>query len=67
MGWGEWIGTFNFWNWLALAGFIVLPLSALNAFLGLRARWRDWRATKSKEGFEKRLVEDDMRSYKIRN
>lgn len=53
----EWIGTWTFWNWLALVSFIILPLSALNAFLGLRARWRDWRTTKSVTKLKERLIQ----------
>src|ERR1051325_9520512 len=51
------------WNWLALIAFIFFPLSALNAFFGLRARYRDWRGTKSKKAFDKRLTQlgDEVR------
>src|SRR6185436_17277703 len=54
------------WNWLALIAFIFFPLSALNAFFGLRARYRDWRGTKSKEAFEKRLrqLSDELQIIK---
>jgi hypothetical protein len=44
----------TFWNWLALIAFFVLPLSALNAFLGLKSRYKDWNARQSKVKFEKR-------------
>ncbi|HKY55326.1 MAG TPA: hypothetical protein VJM08_13505 [Anaerolineales bacterium] len=45
----------TFWNWLALIAFIVLPLSALNAFLSLKSRYKDWNARQSKAKFEKRI------------
>ena len=34
-----------------------IPISALNAFLGLRSRYKDWRATQNKEEFYGRLSE----------
>lgn len=49
--------SMTFWNWLALIAFIFFPLSALNAFLGLRSRFLDWRGIKNKKEFEKRLKE----------
>lgn len=42
-------------DWVAIVGLIVLPLSALNAFFGLRTRYKDWQGIKSKANFEKRL------------
>jgi hypothetical protein len=49
------IGAMTWRDWLAVIGFIVLPLSALNAFFGLRSRYLDWRGTSTKKKFEKRL------------
>src|SRR5258706_2746892 len=49
------VRSMTIWNWLALIAFIFFPLSALNAFFGLRSRYRDWRGTKSKQAFENRL------------
>jgi hypothetical protein len=65
----EWIVSWTFWNWLALVSFIVLPLSALNAFLGLRARYKDWRTLKSKEEYDKRRleIEDRLTAIKLYN
>ena len=45
------------WNWLALIAFLFFPLSALNAFFGLRSRYRDWKGAKTKKGFDERLKE----------
>src|SRR5688500_6887697 len=47
----------TFWNRITLIAFIFFPLSALNAFFGLRTRFKDWRGIKSKKNFEKRLKE----------
>lgn len=49
------VQSMTIWNWLALVAFIFFPLSALNAFFGLRSRYRDWRGTKSRIQFDKRL------------
>lgn len=49
------VGNMTVWNWLALIAFIFFPLSALNSFFSLRSRYRDWRGTKSKKAFERRL------------
>jgi hypothetical protein len=49
------IGAMTWRDWAAVIGLIVLPLSALNSFFGLRARYRDRRGIKSKKNFEKRL------------
>lgn len=43
------------WNWLALIAFIFFPVSALNAFFGLRSRYLDWQGQQSKVKFKKRL------------
>lgn len=55
----------TFWNWLALIGFIFFPLSALNAFLGLRSRHSDWRATRAQKQFDMRLKELETTFFKI--
>jgi hypothetical protein len=60
-GIGDFVRSMTVWNWLALIAFIFLPLSALNAFFGLRSRYRDWRGTKSQKGFEKRLQQLSMK------
>jgi hypothetical protein len=49
------VNSMTLWNWLALIAFIFFPLSALNAFFSLRARFLDWRATSSKKEFPVRL------------
>lgn len=49
------IGAMNWRDWIALIGFVALPLSALNAFFGLRSRYLDWQGPKSKVKFKKRL------------
>src|SRR6266403_927540 len=49
------IRNMNFWNWLALIAFLIALMSGLNAFLGLKSRFRDWRGTQSKKLFEIRL------------
>ena len=61
----EWIQTWTFFNWLSLIAFAFLPFSALNAVLGLKSRWKDWRALKSKDDFEKRIIELEKQIYKI--
>ena len=45
----------TFWNWLALFAFLFATVSVLNAFLSLRVRYFDWRATKNKRKFAIRL------------
>lgn len=49
--------TMTIWNWLALIAFIFFPLSALNAFLNLKTRYRDWRGIQNKKQFDKRIKE----------
>jgi MFS family permease len=43
------------WNWLALIAFLIALFSGLNAFLSLRSRYRDWKGTRNKKEFEKRI------------
>ena len=42
-------------DWIAILGLLVLPLGALNAFFGLRTRYKDWQGTKTKNDFSERL------------
>lgn len=49
------IATMTYRDWIVVVGLIVLPLSALNAFLGLRSRYLDWQGQQSKAQFKKRL------------
>lgn len=49
------IQSMTIWNWFALIAFIFFPLSALNAFFGLRSRYLDWQGQQSKVKFRKRL------------
>lgn len=53
----EFLRSMTFWNWIALIAFLFFPLSALNAFLSLKSRYKDYRAIRSKKSFEKRLKE----------
>lgn len=52
---GDFIRSMTVWNWLAVIAFMIALVSFVNAFLSLKARYRDWRGTKSKAAFEKRL------------
>jgi len=56
-GFRTFVQGMTIWNWLALIAFIFFPLSALNAFFGLRSRYLDWQAPKSKAKFKKRVTE----------
>jgi hypothetical protein len=49
------LAAMTIWNWLALIAFIFFPLSAINAFFSLRARYLDWQGQQSKVKFKKRL------------
>lgn len=49
------VESMTIWNWLTLIAFLFFPLGALNAFFGLRSRYRDWKGARTKKGFEKRL------------
>jgi hypothetical protein len=51
------IQAMTFWNWLALVAFIIALLGGLNAFLSLKARYRDWKGTRNKTQFDKRISE----------
>jgi uncharacterized membrane protein len=53
----EWIGTWTFFNWIALIAFLAFPFTVLNLYFNLKPRYLDWRATKTKKGYEKRLKE----------
>jgi hypothetical protein len=61
------IGTMTWRDWIAVIGLIVLPLSALNAFFGLRARYKDWQGTKNKKNFDKRLEQLKAELVQIEN
>lgn len=43
------------WNWFTLIAFCFACISVLNAVLNLKTRFRDWRGTRSRQGFAKRL------------
>ncbi len=51
---------------MTLIAFIFFPLGALSAFLNLKSRYKDWRGTKSKVAFEKRLEQLEIYIYQIR-
>ncbi len=51
----DFIKAMTIWNWITLIAFIFFPLSALNAFFSLKGRFLDWRGTKNKELYKKRL------------
>ena len=53
----EFFRDMTFWNWIALIAFIFFPISALNAFLGLRARYRDWKGVRNQKQFLIRLAQ----------
>src|SRR3989442_8439689 len=53
----DFVRSMTVWNWIALIAFIFFPLSAWNAFLSLKSRYRDWNGTKNKQKFDKRLRE----------
>ena len=53
----DFVNNMTLWNWIALAGFLVLPFAALNAYFGLRDRFRDWRALRGQASLTKRLDE----------
>src|SRR5687767_8293800 len=55
--WIDWLNSFYFFQYLALIAFLVLPLTALNAILGLRARWKDWNGIRNRKAFEERQRE----------
>jgi hypothetical protein len=52
----DWIKTWTFFNWLTLIAFLLALVGFLNSFLSLKSRYQDWRATKSKKEFEKRVI-----------
>lgn len=62
----EWIKTFNFFNWLAVAAFILALFGFLNSFLSLRDRFKDWYSTRSKKSFAKRLKALQNKSLKVK-
>ncbi len=45
------------WNWLAVIAFLIALIGGLNAFLSLKARYRDWKGTRNKKQFDKRVDE----------
>src|SRR5438128_386008 len=61
------IGNMTIWNWLALIAFIFFPLSALNAFFGLKVRYKDWRASQGKKKYRQRLLRYHYELKRIEN
>lgn len=61
----EWIQTWTFFNWLTLILIIPASLGYLNAYFGLRDRWKNRKATKSREAFDERVVEIERQIKRI--
>jgi len=61
----ELLKSLTIFNWMAIIAFIFLPLSALNAFLGLKSRYNEWKPARNKKNFEKRVKEFSLRFNKI--
>ena len=59
----DFIRNMTIWNWLALIAFIFFPLSALNAFFGLRSRFLDWRGIQNKKKFQERLKDFGLQLF----
>lgn len=62
----EWIQTWTFFNYLALVAFIFSSISVINAFLSLKARFKDWFAIRSKEALRNRLLELEEIAHKTK-
>lgn len=43
------------WNWISLIGFLVLPFTVANLWFNLSPRYKNWRATRSRKLFDKRI------------
>lgn len=63
--WDEWIKTWTFFNWLAIAAFFLAVIGFLNSFLSLRSRYLGWSSIKSRKAFEKRLHNIEVELYMI--
>lgn len=53
----EWIQTWTFFNWLAVAAFLMALVGFLNSTLSLKSRYKDRLALKNKESFNARKTE----------
>ncbi|MDQ3180001.1 MAG: hypothetical protein M3Q33_05720 [Acidobacteriota bacterium] len=68
MAFREWLNSWTFFNWLTLIAFTMATMlflpSAISHWLNLYPKFKNWRATKSKEKFEWRIKELEMQIYK---
>lgn len=59
------IQSMTVWNWLTLIVFPLALLGGLNSFFSLKSRYLDWRGTKTKKKFEKRMRQLETELNKI--